>query len=46
MIDDDLEQAKVLKDHKRTKKERDFNKAINKKDLGSFEMDELFLENE
>lgn len=44
MIDDDLEHAKMLREHSKLKKDRDFSKMINKKELGSFEMDELFVE--
>ncbi len=46
LVDDDLEHAKMLKEHQKSKKDKDFNKMINKKDLASFEMDELFMEEE
>ncbi|HLC65894.1 MAG TPA: hypothetical protein VJI46_07270 [Candidatus Nanoarchaeia archaeon] len=44
LMDDDLEHAKMLKEHSKIKKDRDFSKMINKKALGSYEMDELFVE--
>ena len=34
----------MLKEHSKIKKDRDFSKMINKKALGSYEMDELFVE--
>ena len=43
-FDQDLTYARRLKRKKQEAKERDFSKLLNKKDLNSIEMDQMFLD--
>jgi hypothetical protein len=48
-MDEDVDyedDPKQFKAHMKERKEKDFNKMLNKKDLNKFELDELFLEEE
>ena len=44
LFDADLEVAEKMKEEKRKRKEKRFAKLINKKDLNSYEMDEMFVD--
>ncbi len=42
-FDEDMEQLEEMRNQRKKMKEKDFAKLINKKELSSFEMDEMFL---
>ncbi len=42
-LDEDMEQIEVMRESRKKMKDKDFAKLINKKELSSFEMDEMFL---
>ncbi|HLC61535.1 MAG: hypothetical protein AABX32_03905 [Nanoarchaeota archaeon] len=43
-LDEDMEQIESMRDSRKKMKEKDFAKLLNKKDLSTFEMDEIFCE--
>lgn len=43
-LDEDMEQIESMRASRKKLKEKDFAKLLNKKDLSTFEMDEIFCE--
>ena len=43
-LDEDMEQIENMRASRKKMKEKDFAKLLNKKDLSTFEMDEIFCE--
>ena len=43
-LDEDMEQIETMRSARKSMKEKDFAKLINKKDLSEFEMDEIFCD--
>lgn len=44
--DSDLDHARKLRQRLKDKQDKDFSKLLNKKDLNSFEMDQMFSDSD